>query len=399
MRARPEVEKGKTKTPGVRKVKRTYADGREVIRYEVRLTDAAGETVNAGTYDRYAEAVEALTDKKQEMKSGAFVPGKAGRVRFIDVANEWMKTSEFRDRKAKTQQTDRLMINARLTPLHNIWMDRFTEQTARDLMDDLADGKDGKPLAASSRRRYLWVLNAVLNYAVGRYITTNPAAKVKKPSVVKREPTMPESDEVRRLLSAFRARDDDRSLRMVETAVHTGMRAGELCGLRVRALDFKRNEITVRETIVDVGGRLTPDTPKSKKTRVIHDVSPAMMQKLRALTEDMRPADYVFGRGDQPLRYGNWDGRVFDVVRRESGLPNLRFHDLRHYHASLLIDAGLSAVAVAERLGHHSPTVTMDVYAHQFKRRDVDDRASEAIEAALAEPTADNVISITQATA
>jgi hypothetical protein len=53
-----------------------------------------------------------------------------------------------------------------------------------------------------------------------------------------------------------------------------------------------------------------------------------------------------------------------------------------------------------ERLGgHHSPTVTMDVYAHQFKRRDVDDRASEAIEAALAEPTADNVVSITQATA
>jgi integrase len=188
---------------------------------------------------------------------------------------------------------------------------------------------------------------------------------------------------------------------MVETAVHTGMKAGELCGLRVRALDFKRNEITVRETIVDVGGRLMAVTPKSKKTRVIHDVSPAMMpmQRLRALTEDMRPADYVFGRGDQPLRYGNWDGRVFDVVRRESVLPNLRFHDLRHNHASLMIDAGLSAVAVADCLGHHSPTVTMDVYAHQFKRRDVDDRASEAIEAALAEPTADNVVSITQATA
>ena len=97
------------------------------------------------------------------------------------------------------------------------------------------------------------------------------------------------------------------------------------------------------------------------------------------------------GKGGKPLAASS-------RRRRKAGLLNLRFHDLRHYHASLLIDAGLSAVAVAERLGHYSPTVTMDVYAHRFKRRDVDDRASAAIEAALAEPTANNIVSITQAT-
>lgn len=396
--ARPQVSKAKTKTPGVRKVTRTYDDGREVLRYEVRVTDQSGEMMNGGTYDKYAEAVEALDDKKREMKGGTFVPGKAGRLRFIDVANEWMSTAEFRDRKAKTQQTDQVMLNARMKPLHNVWMDRFTEQTARDWLDGLASGKGGKPLAASSRRRYLWLLNVVLNYAAGRYVSSNPAAAVKKPSVIKREATMPESEEVRSLLAAFRSRDNTRDELLVLAAVHTGMRAGELCGLRVRALDFKRNEIVVRETIVDVAGTLMPDTPKSKKPRVIHDVSPALMQRLRTFTEDRRSTDYVFGQGDQPLRYGNWDGRVFDVVRRSVGLPSLRFHDLRHYHASLLIDAGMSAVAVAERLGHHSPTVTMDVYAHQFKRRDVDNRASVAIDAALVEPTADNVVPISKAT-
>jgi integrase len=396
---RPKVTKRATKTPGVRKVTRTYGDGREVVKYEVRIADATGAAVNAGTYDGYTEAKKAREEKTSEMRDGNFVPGKAGRVRFIDVANEWMKTPEFLERKVKTCQTDRVMLNARMAPLHDKWIDKFTEKTARDWLDGLATGADGKrPLAASSRRRYLWLLNAILNHAQGRYIAKNPAQGIKKPATVKRDVTMPETDEVRDLLAAFVNRGNVRDELFVLTAVHTGMRAGELCGLRVRALDFRRNEIAVRETVVDEGGILRADTPKSMKTRVLHDVSADLMARLRLFTVDMRSGDYVFGHGDAPLRYGNWDGRVFDVVRREVALPNLRFHDLRHYHASLLIEAGLSPVQVAERLGHHSPTVTMDVYAHEFKRRDVDNRASAAVDAALSSPTADNVVRLTKAT-
>lgn len=238
----------------------------------------------------------------------------------------------------------------------------------------------------------------ILGYAVRRgYLPKNSAADIKKPSLTKREVTMPETDEVRDLPDAFTNRGVTVDELFVLTAVHTGMRAGELCGLRVRAQDFRRNEVAVRETVVDEGGTLLADTPKNHRTRILHDVSPTLMARLANFTGAIRPGNYVFENADRPLRYGNWDGRVFDVVRRSVGLPNLRFHDLRHFHASLLIDAGHSPVAVAERLGHPSPTVTMDVYAHQFKRRDGHDRASAALDAALAPRTDGNVVPIVKA--
>lgn len=90
------------------------------------------------------------------MKGGTFVSPSAGRIRFADVAREWMTTPDFTERKVKTQQTDRVMFNARMSSLHDVWIDRFTEKVARDWLDVLASGSDGgRALSASSRRRHL----------------------------------------------------------------------------------------------------------------------------------------------------------------------------------------------------------------------------------------------------
>lgn len=69
-------------------------------------------------------------------------------------------------------------------------------------------------------------------------------------------------------------------------------------------------------------------------------------------------------------------------IRDSIGLPGVSFHALRHTHASMLIDAGIDVVRISKRLGHASPTITLTVYAHLFKKRD--GKSADAINTALA---------------
>ena len=156
------------------------------------------------------------------------------------------------------------------------------------------------------------------------------------------------------------------------TALRTGMRLGELLGLQWGDIDFNGRFIEVRRNLV--AGRLT--TPKSGKSRRV-DMSTQLSTTLRKLLterkeeklrrgwQEMPPWVFCTPEGG-PLDGDNLRHRVFYRVLEKAGLRRVRFHDLRHTFASLLIQQGESLAYIKDQLGHSSIKLTVDTYGHMI---------------------------------
>ncbi len=173
-------------------------------------------------------------------------------------------------------------------------------------------------------------------------------------------------------------------------ALFCGLRIGEICALRWGRVDLDRKILDVREAVEEVHGQpLATKAPKTeagiRKVSMPDIVVDALRDHRRAQLELRmalglgRPQDdtLVFPAGDGDLRRPTNLSRTW----RRIGAANVRFHDLRHTHASMLIANRLDVVMIAKRLGHSSPTITLSIYAHLFDEDD--SRAADAINAAL----------------
>jgi integrase len=176
-------------------------------------------------------------------------------------------------------------------------------------------------------------------------------------------------DEAQQFLAAAREHAP-REHPLFLTALRTGLRLGELLALQWGDIDFSGRFIEVRRNLV--AGRLT--TPKSGKTRRV-DASRQLTTALRQLLIDRKSEklrrgwrelpEWVFCTDEGgPLDGDNLRHRVFYRVVERAGLRRVRFHDLRHTFASLLIQQGESLAYVKDQLGHSSIQLTVDTYGH-----------------------------------
>ncbi|OZE80950.1 hypothetical protein CH304_16255 [Rhodococcus sp. 15-649-1-2] len=189
---------------------------------------------------------------------------------------------------------------------------------------------------------------------------------------------------------------------LVRFAAQTGMRAGEMCGLRWENVDLLRNRVTVCESISTIdSGEWYVVPPKTNKTRHV-PLPPALAGALATHAEGQgargafAPEAYVWptrvttsdqSYGSTPMHWGRDFYLVYwKKAARRAGLPaTLRAHDLRHTCAALLIAANVPAKAIQAHLGHSSFKVTMDIYGHLYD--DASDAVTDAMGAAFASPT------------
>jgi integrase len=223
------------------------------------------------------------------------------------------------------------------------------------------------PFAPKTINHTLMVLKAILRDAkTHRHLTENPAEGVKGLAASDNEELrILQPEEIGRLLEA--AADPWRTLYAV--AVHTGLRRGELLALRWGDLDFAQGTLHVRRSLNrlrDGDGYVVKETPlKTRYSRRTIDLSPVAIGELLQLPAGDDPDhDTVFrSRAGGFIDPDNVD-RAFKRHLTLAGLPDLRFHDLRHTHASLLIAAGVHPKAIQARLGHASITTTLNTYGH-----------------------------------
>lgn len=158
-------------------------------------------------------------------------------------------------------------------------------------------------------------------------------------------------------------------------AAMTGMRRGEVLGLRWADVDLDGAVLSVRQSIVAVNHEIHVNPVKTGTSRRTIDLDVRTIEVLRAWRKSLNAEQDLVGRGfvDGDLVFPRPDGsathperlsRTFDRLVRAREVPRIRFHDLRHTHASLLLQRNVPVKVVSERLGHASPAFTMTVYQH-----------------------------------
>lgn len=187
------------------------------------------------------------------------------------------------------------------------------------------------------------------------------------------------------------AADSDRIGPLFEIAVFTGLRRGELLGLKWADVDLEQGELVVRRQRVDAGGRTVEGEAKTsagQNRRV--GLGPFAVAAFRtwqrtqdadrrAWKNQWRSGNWIFTREDGAPLLPQFVTKRFEQLVRVAGLPTMTFHGLRHQHASLLIAQGVDLAVVSKRLGHSTIAITSDLYSHLL--RDANRQAGEAAEA------------------
>jgi len=207
-------------------------------------------------------------------------------------------------------------------------------------------------------------LAAIMRSAeINRAIDRTPCIGVKLPrDDDRREMTFLDPEEIVRLADAI----DDRYRALVLVAAYSGARFGELAYLKVDALNVLSGAMQIRGSLAEVGGRLIPQGTKTGKWRTV--TLPRSVAQILGEHVGRYPSNdgHVFSapKGG-PLRRQAWYKRFYKPAVERAGLDHrLRFHDLRHTHAALLIANGQHIKVIADRLGHSKPTLTLNTYAH-----------------------------------
>jgi integrase len=236
------------------------------------------------------------------------------------------------------------------------------------------DGREGG-LSPMTRRHLHRIFSAALTRAVEQQlIARNPADAFKKrlPKIERREMAILTAEQALRLLAAIR---HHRVYWPVLIALTTGMRRGEILALRWRNTDLDRGKIRVTESLEQTKAGLRFKRPKTDKARAITLPSFAVDELRRRKREQaeellklgVRQVDdtLVCARADgTPMLPTSLTHEFAKVAARTEVVPRVRFHDLRHSHATQLLDAGVHPKVAQERLGHSTISVTLDLYSH-----------------------------------
>ncbi len=199
-------------------------------------------------------------------------------------------------------------------------------------------------------------------------IARNPVDAVDRPRAPRREVRALDPAEVRKLLDAARG---DPLEALYVLAVASGLRLGELLGLRWGDLDLDAGAVQVRRTLIEDthNAALTLEEPKTARSRRRVDLPAFAVAALRAHRDRLgavpHPQLLMFtDTKGGPLRRSNLHRRSYKPLLRRAKLPDLPFHSLRHSAASLMLAAGVNPKVVQERLGHATITLTLDTYSH-----------------------------------
>ncbi|MDU5948654.1 MAG: site-specific integrase, partial [Paenibacillus macerans] len=233
------------------------------------------------------------------------------------------------------------------------------------------------------------VLKNIFTRAVEwKIIKNNPVSSVQKPKVTSKEIVPYDENEVSQLLQALE-KEPFHWRMMITLALTTGMRRGELLGLEWKHIDWKVGVIDVTQTLIQaLKGEIIVKEPKTKNSRRKVALPASVLEELREyyayrVKERDKLGDAWNGR-DKEGREWNFvfshaDGTPFHHERpylwfrqfiMKNGFRYIRFHDLRHTSATLLINQGVHAKIISERLGHGNIMTTMNIYGHALRSAD-----------------------------
>jgi integrase len=338
--------------------------------YRARFRDPAG-VQQSRTFGKKAEADNWLAEQISAAARGEYVDPSAGKVLLSEYAAKWLAMQPHRPStaaQAKSRLTCHIVPALGSRPIGRI---RRSEVQA-------FVGRMNADLAPSTVEAVYRLLATIMRAAVeDRLIPQTPCRRISLPRVDGRQVEPMQPEQMVRLIEGMTPRYRP----AVVAAAGLGLRQGELFGLTVDRVDWLRRTVRVDRQLLAVKAGVPtfgpPKTPASVRTL------PAPSIVLEALTEHLRE----HGEGPERLIFTNTLGspvarnRAADAwaaAIKRAGIEATGWHDLRHFYASLLIQAGESVKVVQKRLGHKSAVETLDTYGHLWP--DSEDATRAAVE-------------------
>jgi len=316
---------------------------------------------------RKGDAQRRLTELLTSLDKGVYTP--PGRLTVAEHLNQWLDGYVKTNCSQRTYDGYQSIIERHLIPaLGHIQLKQLQPPTIQGYY-----GKACEKLSARTVHHQHRVLSQSLKYAVRQgYLGRNPAELVDAPSPRKKAMRTLTPYEVEVL---FEKAQGNYYYPVIYTAVSTGLRQAELLGLRWRDIDLDMLSISVSQVLYKRGGICEFKEPKTSHSRRRVAMTPKLALYLREYRAERESLYWHLG---QPLTldslvFANIEGKPLDpsvlshdfarIVKR-AGLKGVRFHDLRHTFASLMLLRGAKPKVISEALGHSSVAFTMDTYSH-----------------------------------
>jgi integrase len=332
------------------------------------------------------EARSKLQKAQATLSQGLPIPPE--RLTVGQLLDQWLSDVVKPTTRDSTYRRHADIVRVHLKPtLGHVRLAKLTHEQVQSLMS--------AKLAARLSPRSVQYIRGVLRAALSRgmrwgYIGINVATLTDPPRVQRREVHPLSKDEARALLKALRGHALSP---LFVTALATGLRQGELLGLRWKDVDLDAASVRVTSSLQKVAGEyvlLEPKTAKSRRTAILPEAAQAALREQRLRQVEQRLAIGPEWGDEWGLVFTTpfgrpWHGptvtRQFQAALKAAGLPRTRFHDLRHGAATLYLAQGVPLRVVQEILGHATISVTADVYGHLVPelQKDAADRMDDAL--------------------
>ncbi|GIO33758.1 site-specific integrase [Paenibacillus albilobatus] len=310
-----------------------------------------------------AEAAEAET-RTSLNKGDYFEPSK---TLFKDYIAEWLKNR--RNLSPETVELYENNLRLYINPsLGHIPLSKLNAQHIEDFLTTMEE----KGLGEWSIKRAFSILNAALNSAVTKdLILKNPANKVEKPKVTRK--SMQVWEPVFTFDFLAKTKGKSRYWIAIYLAIMTGMRQGEILGLRWSDIDFENKSLHIQQTVTKrrriKDGAKTPSSIRSValSTDTIEKLKEhrsIILQERLFYGEEYQNNDLVVCTATGGPATARNIYRAWERFLEKHKAPHITFHDLRHTHVAMMIKQGVHMKVISERLGHSSISVTMDIYGH-----------------------------------
>ena len=329
---------------------------------QVRWRDPATGKERTKTFHRSTDARAFKAQVEHKINRGIYLDRSLGKIPFEEVAVGWLE-SKVNLRLSTWTRDESYLRNHVVAAFGPFPVGGMRKIDVQEWIRELQE----KGLASATIRQCYRILKSVMDEAVEhKLIAESPCRKIALPRADRQEHPYLEPAEVKRLAVAI----DPAFRALVYSAAYLGCRWGELVGLKRQNLNLLRHQVIIVGSLEEVGGRAPRyvEETKTRSTRRTLTVPSFLCEILGAHLSLVPESEFVFvGRDGGLLRRNNFRRRQWKPAVLRAGVPErLRFHDLRHTCASILISQGAHPKEIQARLGHASIITTMDRYGHLF---------------------------------
>jgi integrase len=334
------------------------------------------------------DAKKALRGIEDKLDRGIYLHDKKIPT-FKEVAQDWL---EYKKPNLRAS-TWAIYVGYTRNHYHDLDQIKINRITTADIEKFIAE-RQKQGMHIDTLRRILQSVGQIMAYAVRhKYINYNPVRDAERPKSQGKE----KKQKIRILTPAeigalLKAEQNPKYQTLFMLAIFSGARQGELLGLKWSDVDWKDNQIHIQRTYNTYAWY---DTKTEASNRKI-DIGPTTMTTLKKwkVACPSCELDLVFpNTSGNPINHHNMYYRFFEPVLKKAGLGKVRFHDLRHTYASLLIEQGENIKYIQTQLGHSNPTVTLNVYAHLM--RSYNQESARRLEDSVFRPSGHNLVTNT----